>query len=179
MMDERDHRKTENESHTKWKVLKRPIWIVILVLTFLLSNGVGILGNLDLSLTSTALAKKDKDNDGGSAGGGECDPSVGEYDLCANQGFITIKGMTGKVWARSTTGSIWTELTSSDVNVETGSGDAFATGLTEKKKFESDTGHIKINYCRTPEGTSNGLEITNLSTGDVDSRFFEGTQDQN
>ena len=84
--------------------------------------------------------------------------------------------MTNKVWAHSTTGSIWAEVTSSDVNIQTESGDAFAQGLTQKGEFESDTGHIKVHYCREPLGVNVGLEIISLSTGDVDIRFFEETQ---
>ena len=185
-MIERHH--TKNESRATRRVFQRPIWIMALAVAFLLSNGVGILGLFDISLTTTALAKKDdkdKDKDGKKKGGGggsggsgsgdECNPEVDKYGLCANHGFVTIKGMTNKVWVHSTTGSIWTEVTSPDVNVDTGSGDSFTKGLTKKGKFETDTGNLKVYYCREPLGGTE-LKITSLSTGDVDIRFFEGTQ---
>jgi hypothetical protein len=156
--------------------VKHPVWIIVLALAFFLTNGAGIPDFFDFSLTSTALAKKPDDDDDDDDDDDECDPSDDEYGLCANQGFVTIKGMTNNVWAHGTTGSLWVEVTSSNVHVETESGDIFAMGLTEKGKFKSDTGHIKVHYCQEPAGTSDGLKITSLSTGDVDIRFLEGTQ---
>ena len=123
---------------------------------------------------------KDKDKDKDHDGQDDCRVDNSVFGICAHKGFVTVIGMTNKVYAHSTTGSLWAEITSDDVRMESTSGDIYPRGLTQKGTFKNQTGHTKIHYCKTPLDVSGkGLQINSSSTGDVDILFPDDVQFKN
>ena len=139
------------------KILSHYIPIALMAL---LVNGIAdwspLLSDSKSSLVSIAEASgkdkdkdKDKDTDYTKA---DCKDDTG---ICANQGTVSVIGMTGKIDVRSGSGSVLLEVNSSDVELQSMSGDLTANGLTGKAKFKTEIGNAHAKYCESTVSIGN------------------------
>ncbi|KMP10393.1 hypothetical protein UZ36_07790 [Candidatus Nitromaritima sp. SCGC AAA799-C22] len=126
--------------------------ILLMVFALTLTDWAKQVVAADPALSSIAHADENDDTDVGIKG---------------EEAHVMVKGVTGKVKVKTDGGNIDLLVTSSDVKAESDSGDIFADGLTQKGKFKTKSGEVKVRYCRTPDSSGHDLKVKSDADGGV------------
>ena len=156
---------------------------ILVVFGWLAVGGLASMSAPGSLIISQAEAKgkdkdKDKDDDKDDDKNATCGAKTG---ICANQAYVTVKGMKSHIDVRSGSGAVSLDVTSPMVDMESKSGDLSVRGLTKTARLKTKTGNVRTKYCVKPQDITGGslyVEITNVATtgSDADLQFPKGSK---
>jgi len=152
------------------KTIKNYLVPIFIILSFVASD-LGVFSSKDSNLSlypelvwasdknKDKDKDKDKDVDTSTDLGKITNCTLVNFGICAYKAVTKISGMKAKMMAASSSGSILADVTSSDVYLGSLNGDLAGKGLTGLGKFITDTGNVRVHYCKRLQDISAGSTL--------------------